>query len=332
MRRRPALRIVAINVAILLLLLAAVELGARIVSLIVRGSGTAGLPERTLNLEYEPFVMYGPGWDRQFESFSASGTDPVVLLVGGSTAQGFSPGILARAVGRRLGRPVRVMNAAFGGYEARQEVVVASLWAPSITPALLVSLDGQNDLEHRLRVERPGRFFLDAAYRTYLTEPAAAPFAWLLAHSQAYNGLARWSARRAVGDWTRYADAVPIYVDAEHALNVLARGLGAVRLMVLQPSMAFKRPLASEERAFTAYAYREPVMKALYDRAAAALDALAVRDHVRFLDARRIYDGIASPLFADDVHFRSDEGYEILARAIADALPADALAAASLVR
>jgi hypothetical protein len=331
MRRPPVRRVVAINVAVLLLLLAAVELGARIVSFIVRGSGTAGLQERTLNLEYEPFVMYGPGWDRQFESFAADGTGPVILLVGGSTAQGFSPGILARAIGQRFGRPVRVMNAAYGGYEARQEVVVASLWAPSIVPAILVSLDGQNDLEHRLRVERPGGFFLDAAYRTYLTEPLAAPFAWLLARSQAYNGIARWSARRAVGDWTRYADAVPIYVDAEHALNVIARGLGAVRLMVLQPSMAFKRPLASEERAFTAYAYREPVMKALYDRAAAALDALAVRDQVRFLDARRIYDGMAAPLFADDVHFRSDEGYEILARAIADALPADALAAASLI-
>lgn len=317
-------RIVAINIAMVVLLLALVELGARAVSFVLRGSGTAGLQERTLNLDYEPFVMFGPGWDRQLQPFRAAG-DPVVLLVGGSTAQGFSPDILARAIGRRAGRRVRVANAAFGGYEARQEVVVASLWAPAIAPAVIVSLDGQNDLEHRLRVESPGRFFLDAAYRTYLTRPAVAPLAWLLSHSQAYNGLVRWSARRAIGDWTRYADAIPVYVDAEHALNVIARGLGAARLMVLQPAMAFKQPLAPEERAFTAYAYREPVMKALYDRTAAALTELAAQDQVRFLDARTIYDGHAAALFADDVHFRSDEGYDILARAIADALPADAL-------
>ena len=80
-------------------------------------------------------------------------------------------------------------------------------------------------------------------------------------------------------------------MDAEHALNVIARGLGAARLMVLQPSMAFKQPLAPEERAFTAYAYREPVMKALYDQAAADLNGLAARDQVAFLDARTIYDG-----------------------------------------
>ena len=48
-------------------------------------------------------------------------------------------------------------------------------------------------------------------------------------------------------------------------------------------------------------------------------------DGVAFLDARPIYNGIAAPLFTDDVHFRSRQGYEILSRAIADALPADAL-------
>lgn len=322
-RRVSRSRIVAINVAILVLLLAGIELAARAASYVLRGSGTAGLQERTLNLDYEAFVMFGPGWDRQLAQFRTAG-DPVVLLVGGSTAQGFSPDILARAIGRRVGRTVRVANAAFGGYEARQEVVVASLWAPAIAPAVIVSLDGQNDLEHRLRVESPGAFFLDSAYRTYLTRPALAPLAFLLSHSQAYNGMVRWSARRSVGDWTRYADAIPVYADAEHALNVIARGLRAVRLMVLQPAMAFKQPLAPEERAFTAYAYREPVMKTLYDHSAAALSALAVRDQVRFLDARTIYDGHAAPLFADDVHFRSNEGYEILARAIAEALPADA--------
>jgi hypothetical protein len=37
---------------------------------------------------------------------------------------------------------------------------------------------------------------------------------------------------------------------------------------------------------------------------------------------------VTAPLFSDDVHFRSNEGYEILARAIAAALPADAIGAA----
>ena len=315
-------KIVTINIAVLAALLGAIELSARVLVLALRGSSTAGLRERTLNLEYEPFVMYGPGWDARFAAVPRDGL-PTVLLVGGSTAEGFAPEILEAALRRRFERPVRVVNGSFGGYEARQEVVVSSMWGPSLRPAAIVSLDGQNDFEHRLRVPAPGRFFLDGSYRTYLTRPFAAPLAWLLSESQAYSGLVRLRAHRSVGDWAAYADAIPIYVSALHSINVVAQGLGAARLMVLQPFVSFKEPLAPEERAFTAYAYRDGVMRALYDHSAAALGDLARVDRVGFLDARPIYRGISAPLFTDDVHFRDAQGYEILARAITAALPAD---------
>jgi hypothetical protein len=317
-------RLVVINLAVLAALLLAAEIAARVILFFSRGSTTAGLQERTLNLDYEPFVMYGPGWDARFAAVPRDGL-PAVLLVGGSTAEGLAPEVLEEALRKRFRKPVRVVNAAFGGYEARQEVVVASLWGPTLRPVAVVSLDGQNDLEHRLRVPAPGRFFLDDSYRTYLTHPMSAPFAWLLSQSQAYNAVARFQARRSIGDWTAYADAIPVYASALHAINVVARGLGSSRLMVLQPFVSFKDPLAPEERAFTAYAYRDHAMRALYDHAATALAGVAREDGVAFLDARPIYDGIAAPLFTDDVHFRSRKGYEILSRAIADALPDDAL-------
>jgi hypothetical protein len=324
-RPRPTIaRLIVINLAVLALLLAAVEIAARVVVSIGRGSATAGLQERTLNLDYEPFVMFGPGWDARFAAVPRDGL-PAVLLIGGSTAEGLAPEILEQALRRRFRTPVRVVNAAFGGYEARQEVVVASMWGPSLHPVAIVSLDGQNDLEHRLRVPAPGRFFLDGSYRTYLTHPMTAPFAWLLSQSQAYNGIVRLQARRNVGDWTKYADAIPVYASALHAINVVARGVGSTRLMVLQPFASFKEPLAPEERAFTAYAYRDTAMRALYDHAATALAGLAREDGVGFLDARPIYRGVPDPLFTDDVHFRGPRGYEILSRAIAEALPDDAL-------
>jgi hypothetical protein len=282
------------------------------------------LQERTLNLEYEPFVMYGPGWDARFAAVPHDGL-PAVLLVGGSTAEGLAPEVLEEALRKRFNRPVRVVNAAYGGYEARQELVVASMWGPSLRPVAIVSLDGQNDLEHRLRVPAAGRFYLDGSYRTYLAHPMMAPFAWLLSQSQAYNGIARFRARRSLGDWTLYADAIPVYASALHTINIVARGSGASRLMVLQPFVSFKNPLAPEERAFTAYAYREQTLRALYDHAAAALAVVAREDGVAFLDARPIYDGISAPLFTDDVHFRDRRGYEILSRAIAEALPGDTL-------
>lgn len=323
-QRLATVRLVIINLAVLLGLLAAVEIAVRALLWIGRGSATAGLQERTLNLDYEPFVMFGPGWDARFAAVPRDGL-PALLLVGGSTAEGLAPEVLEEALRTRFHTPVRVVNAAFGGYEARQEVVVASIWGPSIRPVAIVSLDGQNDLEHRLRVPAPGRFFLDGSYRTYLTHPMTAPFAWLLSQSQAYNSIVRFQARRTIGDWTMYADAIPVYASALHTINVVARGLGSTRLMVLQPFVGFKEPLAPEERAFTAFAYRDSAMRALYDQAATALAGVARDDAVSFLDARRIYNGISAPLFTDDVHFRSRQGYEILSRAIADALPGDAL-------
>jgi hypothetical protein len=323
---RSTTRVVFVNIAVLLTLLIAFEAAARIAIYLTRDSSTAGLQERTLNLEYEPFVMFGPGWDRRLAEPPADGL-PTVMLVGGSTAQGFAPEILERALAHRFGH-VRVVNAAYGGYNVRQEVVIAALWGGRLKPAALVSLDGQNDLEHRLRVTEPGRFFLDPAYRLYLTRPWLAPFAYLASHSQAYHAVSRVAARRRLGTAAEYADAVPVYLEGQHSLTVIARGLGASRLMVLQPFVAFKQPLAAEERAFTAYTYREPVMRSLYDQAAAGLASLAKKDEATFLDARAVFNGIDEAIFTDDVHFRTSRGYELIARAIASALPDDAMASA----
>src|SRR5262245_44412214 len=130
--KRPSTgRLIAGNLLVFVIVLALVEGAARVYIRITRGPATAGLQARTLNLEYEPYVMFGPGWDHTFATFPKDDTKPVVLLVGGSTAQGFAAEILESAIAARFGRPVRVLNAAFGGYEARQEVVVASLWGPT---------------------------------------------------------------------------------------------------------------------------------------------------------------------------------------------------------
>lgn len=323
--RRPRAgltRLVLVNLAVLVVLLALVEMAARIGVYFLRGSTTAGLAEQQLNLTYQPFVMFGPRWDSVLPP-RADGV-PTVLLVGGSTAANFPTAILERALVRRAGRPVRVVNAAFGGYVARQEVIVASVWGVSVEPTLLVSLDGHNDFDHRLRVREAGTFFLDPTYRIYLTRPLLSPLAALLLHSQAYHAIGRVLARQRAYDVEEFADAVPVFLQAQTSLNVLARGMRAERLMVLQPFVAFRRERAPEEAAFTAYQYREPVLKVLYDRASAGMRDLAVRDGVTFLDARFLFDSVSGAVFSDDVHFRDSRGYEILADAIAAAAPAAA--------
>lgn len=319
-------RLVAINVIGLVAILLLIEVAVRVVVFSLRGSSTAGQRERTRNLHYQPFVMFGPDWDANLPAArnDRSPRTPTVLLVGGSTAAYFPTDILARALDRRFpGRSTRVINGAFGGYVARQEVVVASLWGPPLRPDLVISLDGANDIDHRLRVDRAGTFVLDATYRALLTRPLAGPFVYLLTESQAYNALVRAMARRRLGGWEQYRDAIPVYVAAQHSLNVLAAGMGAARLMALQPFVGFKPALSPQEAAFTAYRYREPVVKALFELANRELAALAQRDGVSYLDARLTFAAVTETIFSDDVHFRDARGYEMLAAAIAQALPGD---------
>jgi hypothetical protein len=60
--------------------------------------------------------------------------------------------------------------------------------------------------------------------------------------------------------------------------------------------------------------------------------SLAQKDDAAFLDARSIFNGMDEAIFTDDVHFRTARGYELLARAIASALPDDALGRADRAR
>ena len=80
-----------------------------------------------------------------------------------------------------------------------------------------------------------------------------APLADLVRHSQALQGFRRLAARRSIEGSEHYADAIPVYVSAEHAINVLTKGLGAARVMVLQPFLGFKESLSPEERQFKVY-------------------------------------------------------------------------------
>lgn len=319
------LRIAAVNLLVLAILLAAMEIAARVYVALTRGSQTAGVRERTVYLSYQPFVMYGPKWDDVLAPARWKKAADVcrVLLVGGSTAEGFPLELLERALSRHSGgRSFQVINAGQGGYEARQEVVVASLWGPGLHPDLVISLDGANDLEHRLKVSKPGEFYLSPTYALYLKRPLLAPLAYLLSNSQLYNGIVRTLARGAVGPAEQYADAIAPYVEAQRSLNVITKGIGAARLMVLQPFSGFKHPLSAEEAAFTFYKYREATLKDLYERAASRLSALAAGDQVPYLDARHLYDGESAYIFIDDVHL-TRLGYERLADAIAKMYASD---------
>jgi len=271
--------------------------------------------------------MYGADMDELISKYGkADGSTYRILLVGGSTAQGFPTGILEEAFKYQYPeKNFEVINLAFGGYNARQEVVIASIWGSQLRPDMLISLTGANDLTHRLRMDKAGSFYLDDSYRFILTHPYLSPIAELLRHSQLRNGIERLLARKKLKDVSVYEDAVPIFLEAQHSLNMLAKGACAQRIMVLQPFHANKKPMSSREKAFTRYKYREGVVMTLFDKAGKGLASLARDDGVLYLDGRNIYDGMKETIFTDDVHFKGDQGYRILANRIVSTTSAQQL-------
>ncbi|MBL8076102.1 MAG: hypothetical protein JNL29_17190 [Nitrospira sp.] len=317
--------IILVNLLVILFFLALLEGAARIYIAWTRNSHSAGLAERTMYLSYKPFVMYGPNFDEEFVTFERLKDSNAchVLLVGGSTAQNFPVALLEEEL-NTTGKKFQVFNVGVGGYEARQEVIVTSLWGPKINPHVIISLDGANDLTHRLRVLKPGAFYLNDAYELFLTQPFLAPLYYVLAQSQLYNGLVRFWQKRTVHDAELYEDAIPPYIEAQRSLNALAKGIGAKRLMVLQPFSGFKTPLSETEAAFDLYKYRENQVKHLYKVTDERLRELTAKDKTEYLDGRYIYDGMTATIFTDDVHL-TNQGYRVLAKHMADRLQNDTL-------
>lgn len=142
------------------------------------------------------------------------------------------------------------------------------------------------------------------------------PFAHIIRHSQAIQGFQRIIARYRVDSVDEYSDAVPVYINAQHSINILARGLSATRVMILQPFKALKKPLSLAEYRFQHYKYREAVVKELFNLTNVQLLELAKKDNVLYVDGRVLFDRVNHTIFSDDGHFLNQEGYRILAENI----------------
>lgn len=133
--RKSGIKFVLINLLIIFSILGIIEGLARTYIYFTRGVSTVGLPERTLYLKYQPFVMYGPNFDTSLKHFKRLNKQKDndrkyrILLLGGSTAAGFPVNILRKAFSRRfVSYEFEVINVGVGGYNARQELIVAAIW------------------------------------------------------------------------------------------------------------------------------------------------------------------------------------------------------------
>jgi len=315
-------RLLCLNFLVFVVLLGCLEVGTRGYLKITQGNSTAGLKERKINLNYQPFVMFGPNWDDYLDQnleLKSSQSDSVftILLVGGSVANGFPIDLLkGKLMDNFPTNKFQIFNMGANGYNARQEAIVTALWGIKLKPDLIISLTGANDFTHRLRTETPFAFVYNKSFEFILTKPYLAPFLELMRSSQFIYGLYRIKERNNIRSITEYADCIPVFIDAQHSINILAKGLHAKRLLILQPHVSFKSFLSEKEKEFSVYQYRNTIVKELYEKTLPSLKMLANRDTITLLNASDLFKEKKDHVFSDDVHFIDNVGYEILADSI----------------
>ena len=309
-------KIISFNLVFVICFLILLELLARVYISVSRGNSTAGLPERNLNLKYQPFTMYGPDWDliyKDYASYKKKDHEFQVLLIGGSTAQYFPSSILEEEISKILKKDVKVFNFAYAGYISTQELIITTRYANLIKPDIIVNLNAANDISHSLRKNNlPGTFFLNNVYKNILTKPYLGPLIYILQNSQIMNGMRRLWARYEEFNIDNYKDHINLFVQNTNNIYLFCKGSDILYLNVMQPHVTFKNLKHKNEDQFKAYDYRAQIVEKLYELA----KEKKILNDKNFLDSRFIFNNNSSHIFNDDVHFKDDKGYTILAKAI----------------
>ena len=310
------LKIISINIIIFILILIILEIIARVGIFVIRGSSTTGINERTLNLDYEPYVMFGNKWEKQYSDLNPKEKIRIMLL-GGSTGQAFDVKILEKKIEQKTNIETEIFNSAAGAYNARQQLVLLSIWGKRINPEIIISFDGANDILHSLRGENEtGTFFLNHTYNTYLTKPYLGTFVYLIQNSQLYNGIIRLSRRYVSFEKNDHLDNIEIYLEAKKNISLISDAYGAYHISILQPYLGFKKNKSDREKAFTFYDFRDEIVKELFNYTDEKLKEVSSNfENTFYFNSQSLYN-IEETIFSDDFHFNDDYGYELLSEKI----------------
>lgn len=305
---------ILIVTAITISILFAFEICARFYISFERGNSNVGVSERNQNLNYQAFTMWGKNLDSESKVFNnqiISENTFKILLLGASTAEAFNSDTLESDFSRYINRPVKVFNAASGGFNIRQEAIALSLVAESVKPDLILVLDGANDIIH---ATRPGTIlgttYVDRTYQLMLQKPWFSPFVYLLQNSQLFNGVLSKTRRNTYDSAmidSRVADATAVYLQTRDFINLYAKGANIPIIFILQPFVGFSRT-DNDAAARNLYKYRENgVLKGF--KLISNMDT----NGLCFLDSNREIENKKLNLhFSDDVHFKDSIGYHFL--------------------
>ncbi len=313
-------KIILINILTIITLLILLEISTRLILKFYFNNSVAGLTERTVNLKYEPFVMYGPDWKKSFSNIIFKKDDFKIMIIGGSTAAGIPEKLLKKYFSEITKKNISIFNFAFGGYVSKQQLVLLSLFAEDIIPDLIINLDGANDIIHSLRQNSHGNFFLNKTYDIYLTKPFLAPFVWLIQNSQFTNTIFRIYQRNKTPDFKDKVLFLDSYLNTTSKIKSISNIYSKKYIHILQPHLYFKNIKSEEEMLFKKYNYRNNYIEKSYDYISKNILLSNLPNECTFIDGRDLFKNNENRIFSDDVHFFDDKGYEVIIKEIINCL------------
>ena len=313
-------KLIFINILILFLILISLELIVRLAVFVKFNKTSVGLTERTNYLSYQPFTMFGKDYYNFFENVKRNidYNEYNILLLGGSTAEGFNNKILENEITKVIKKNVNVFNAASSSFNSSQELIVLSK-SLDINFNLIITLSGANDLLHSIIPSNTvGTFYLNETYSIILNKPYLSPFVYLLQNSQLFKIIDRFTKVNQIKKSSQsYLDHANYLVGNISRSNKLSKVNSSNYIFILQPYLGFKKNLSKYEKNFTLFEYRDETIKLLYNYVDEQLKKEHLKNNLNYLDGRFVFE-TEETIFSDDVHFKDDNGYLILSKSFND--------------
>jgi len=299
----------ALSLTVFILIFAVLEISARIVIAKRYGKADAGLHWK---YNYEPYVItkINDIFKQQYPPKSAKIR---LVIIGGSAAQSLVNELFEQELRDKFAVNAEVINLSQGGHISNQELIILTLYGISLQPDIIISIDGSNDIMSAMKSRTPSVPYTNTYAELAMNRPFANFFFGIIRNSQFANAINKFKQRpreiSAMQDSALWEAILDNYLNMLNSAAVIAKGLEAKYLIVLQPYIEFKTPLTEAERNLPgrkSHFYRLKFVSKLLNRMKRRIETHSFPGETVFLDGSEAFENCAQNYFCDEVHLYDD--------------------------
>lgn len=281
------------------------EFGARGLIYLKYGSADKGMH---LNYSYEPYFVHA-SYDGPYHFVSPKNkNDFHIVVVGGSTAANLPEDMVIQAFLQHTDKNIRVFNLAKAGFIVNQQIISLGLYASGLSPDLIISLDGANDIVTYSKTGVVGKPYHTGFIKFSVEHPFLNMGAWFLRNSRFCNAVLKLKERgqeRANVDQLDMAPLFDGYMAGLRSIATFSKGLGASYVAVLQPHVQLRQTMTAEEAALLNvqnYLYRKVFMRDAFSTLNQKMTRFFDDENILYLNGYTAFDDTDKTCFVDEVH------------------------------